>query len=574
MEADKNGCVVEDGTLISYRGDRRDLIISEGIKVIPESVIVSHYLTPIRSIHLPESLKSFGISKRIIREEGNRIEVNLPEGYLKTQERLPSNTLLLLQTCWVEEATLKDYAAICLFQSNASLVEYCKEQLEPAEEVISCFTELLEADVKKNCMVKAAEYALENCEDISIQAASKLLELCVQKKAKKAAALMEVVIRQKQEEQAEKNAPAAVVYTEENVSLLDEAVKRNHGVPELFSKVKDKNGNPASELLVKRAVVPYLMQYTGMPKFTAAYKTDSLFVRLDEEADKAAAFLDMESLQAILPEMLSWGQGWTLPYLRYASPEQIKEMIRKMEAWEDWKQYKNEGRKNIILARTGLLLNDTVEVISKIAQDKNLGKYARMRGIDEMAVIDTMFYVGPSKGQFLESDGTKSYCFPNETYRAVFEEDLKLALYDVQTGEKNPGFWPKYEESNADGNGFGARVSYGMLKEHMEKIASDRILLLKDAFLLRKTREAKGWLLSYTQNPVLRTIAGQIVWNQGKDTFLLTREGFCDCNGKEYTMNPDIPVGVASPDEMKWEDVKAWKKLLQEKKISQPFHQI
>ena len=114
--------------------------------------------------------------------EADKIEVNLPEGYLKTQDRLPSNTLLLLQTCWVEEATLKDYAAICLFQSNASLVEYCKEQLEPAEEVISCFTELLEADVKKNCMVKAAEYALENCEDISIEAASKLLELCAQKK--------------------------------------------------------------------------------------------------------------------------------------------------------------------------------------------------------------------------------------------------------------------------------------------------------------------------------------------------------------------------------------------------------
>ena len=38
----------------------------------------------------------------------DKIEVNLPEGYLKTQDRLPSNTLLLLQTCWVEEATLKD----------------------------------------------------------------------------------------------------------------------------------------------------------------------------------------------------------------------------------------------------------------------------------------------------------------------------------------------------------------------------------------------------------------------------------------------------------------------------------
>ena len=39
-------------------------------------------------------------------------------------------------------------------------------------------------------------------------------------------------------------------------------------------------------------------------------------------------------------------------------------------------------------------------------------------------------------------------------------------------------------------------------------------------------------------------------------------------------MDPDIPVGVASPDEMKWEDVKAWQRLLQEKKILQPFHQI
>ena len=97
---------------------------------------------------------------------------------------------------------------------------------------------------------------------------------------------------------------------------------------------------------------------------------------------------------------------------------------------------------------------------------------------------------------------------------------------------------------------------------------------MKDAFLLRKTREAKGWLFSYTQNPVLRTIAGQIVWNQGKDTFLLTDGGFCDCRGNEYTVKSDIPVGVASPDEMKWEDVKAWKRLLQEKKISQPFKQI
>lgn len=137
-----------------------------------------------------------------------------------------------------------------------------------------------------------------------------------------------------------------------------------------------------------------------------------------------------------------------------------------------------------------------------------------------MAVIDTMFYVGPSKGQFLESDGTKSYCFPNETYRAVFEEDLKLALYDVQTGEMNPGFWPKIPKNPMQmAMDLGPRVSYGMLKEHMEKIASDRILLLKDAFLLRKTREAKGWLLSYTQNPVLRTIAGQIVWESGKRYF-------------------------------------------------------
>ncbi len=84
----------------------------------------------------------------------------------------------------------------------------------------------------------------------------------------------------------------------------------------------------------------------------------------------------------------------------------------------------------------------------------------------------------------------------------------------------------------------------------VKKVVKARNELLFDYFLSGKTRPANEWLAVYPTNTVLRKVAELIVWNQGKDTFQLTKDGAVDCNGQPYTINENRSIGVAHPIEM------------------------
>ena len=90
------------------------------------------------------------------------------------------------------------------------------------------------------------------------------------------------------------------------------------------------SGERAPAFLVYCAVVPYLEQYKEAPKHIGNYDIDYYAVELVPDADEAAGFLDRASLQDALYKMAlktSAPESWLLPFGRYASPEQVTELL-------------------------------------------------------------------------------------------------------------------------------------------------------------------------------------------------------------------------------------------------------
>ena len=77
-------CLIRGGVLAAYTGDAVNIVVSEGVKEIPEKVLPISKNT--KSVHLPESLKKLG---EISFPKG--CQVNLPSAYLRTQNHFLGN---------------------------------------------------------------------------------------------------------------------------------------------------------------------------------------------------------------------------------------------------------------------------------------------------------------------------------------------------------------------------------------------------------------------------------------------------------------------------------------------------
>lgn len=96
----------------------------------------------------------------------------------------------------------------------------------------------------------------------------------------------------------------------------------------------------------------------------------------DVIADTIAKELDLEQLQGLLEDLAYneefISEGSLLPFGRYASSEQITNLIDKMYDWDDWNQYKKKGREYRIIALGALMLSDTKEAFNAIKKVKPL----------------------------------------------------------------------------------------------------------------------------------------------------------------------------------------------------------
>lgn len=577
---DENGCVVKDGVLIKYVGPLDKVVISEGVTEIPERAlsINSNLSASPEEYRLPDSLK-------VIQDQGmlgSYHNFNLPAGYLRTREALPAGyTITLLNGAWCNLASTGDYAAMYLFQKGKTLLKLCEERLEETpKEAVACFAQILSEDGKSAQVVKAADFILQNKAKIPEESVRAIYDIAVQLKAKKAVELLkplagdvpeapEAAKKTKKPSKKELAAEALCAPFRETFDayLLEKTFKKNKGKAALLKQVLLKTGEAAPPYLTMCAVVPYLDLMEEKPKHISGYKTDVMPVQLVEKAEQAADLLDRNSLRETLKSLYQGGSSiWLLPLCRYASAEVITDLLADMRKWQDWYTYGVTGRTNIIIARTGMMLSDTREAMMYIEKCGRLNDYARIRGTDADSIRDTVL------AEFgLDEKGKKVYDLGGTQIEVSLAPDLTLALLDTKA-EKTVKSLPK---KGADPDLHAAATKdLGDMKKNLKKVVKARNDMLFHHFLTGQTRPAAGWKASYLSNPVLNMVARLLVWNQGKNTFILGENGPVDCCGNPYAIANDVSIGVAHPMEMEAQTVQQWQQYLCRNNLAQPFEQM
>lgn len=301
-------------------------------------------------------------------------------------------------------------------------------------------------------------------------------------------------------------------------------------------------------------------------RFVSAYKTMCQTYRILPEVDEIAAQLDQEQLLEVMQELaFRNGGAYSLPYARYADEAHAAALITQMNKWDNWGMYAATGRKNIIIARSGLLLSDTKAAMLRLDKDQCLKWYARMRGVDESVLRDTVL----SDFGFDEEKKIR-WDLGKNAVTVTVGEDLQLYLIDEKTG-KTVRSVPK---KDADPDLYEkAKTEISALKKNVKKVILNRRDTLFRQFLDGERKNAADWKAVYLKNPVLRAVAQLIVWSQEDQTFTLTDSGAVDCRGGEYCIG-DGDIGVAHPVQMHPEEVAAWQNYFLTHGLKQPFEQI
>lgn len=365
-------------------------------------------------------------------------------------------------------------------------------------------------------------------------------------------------------EENEEPTPLSKEYSEKmaRVGGIKKIIKMGITVSKLPKVVLAKNGETAPNEILQYILASYGAQYTSPKK----YKFNFI-----KEADKAAALLNLSSLQKAMDEIygsidVMEKPQVIVPYCRFADSNGISRIITNLRKWHSWDEYGQTGRKIEAMAFDALMLSDSKEAMIYIEKKKQLDQYAAIRGTDADSIRDSVL------AEFgLDDSGKKEYDLGSKKVIVSLNQDLSLVIYDTAEDKIIKSIPKKGTDPELFTK---AAVDFAEMKKNAKKIVKGRNDILFEDFLSGKTRTAKSWIDSYTKNPLLRHVAELIVWNQGKATFTLTSDGAVDCNGNTYKINMKTAIGVAHPIEMKQTEIDAWQKYFISRELKQPFTQI
>ena len=280
------------------------------------------------------------------------------------------------------------------------------------------------------------------------------------------------------------------------------------------------------------------------------------------DASTALTETDHEELMRVLKQYTALDEAYYAPYAVYADEKHLAELIAEMKAWP--KEGK-AGKERVIRVRGAILLNETNDAMRYADSLGLLGRYAKLRGLDEDTLRDTrMDELG------LDEDGRRSWMLAGKTYTAVLNPDLTLSLLD-ESGKVLRSL-PK---KDADPEAYAAAdKELKALKKDLKPTAKQRNAKIFADFLSGAERRSEDWKKIYLHNPLLRLLAQRIVWEQDGKTFTLKddRKAY-DVNGAEVEIS-SAPVRVAHPMEMGPETTEAWQQYFTENGLAQPFEQV
>ena len=293
---------------------------------------------------------------------------------------------------------------------------------------------------------------------------------------------------------------------------------------------------------------------------------------LRPEAAEMMQYLDAESLQKALIQLADRFLGSSgnskkmylaYPICRYADEATMNELLKRAPEWSSTVSGKNAPPLRTF--RKACIYNEQRQVILFADKYGDLNDYARIRKTDAQTIRDT------SLADFgLDAEGRKHYDIGGTTIDVSLKKDLSLSLFD-RSGGKIVKSIPK--RGNDETLVAAATKDLNDLKKNIKKVAANRFVQLFADFLKGTAQSADRWKAAYLSNPILRTTANLIVWQQGRKTFILKDNKPIHADGTAYAIGKEA-ILVAHPMEMSKTDIAAWQAYFLDNGLKQPFEQV
>ena len=558
----------------------KSITLPVGVTEIGESAFSK--CTSLTSITLPDGVTKIG--EFAFRSCESLSYINIPDGVTKIAVNVFSDCVSLERVIFSESLeSIGDgynnpfkgtiFGTVWFFVTHSKSGFKTQQLIEKnSQKFADCLVLFLKDNgkhplVKPNTFVKTAEYVLEQSEQFTLEDIQELAEIAKTRESKKAVTLFDSFIKAQtapEEKQDERFAPLYKLFKVSE--LTTRFVKYEKDIDYTQVKLKD-TGETAPVFVTKAALADYLAMFD---EYKGGFGGDVLTVYYCPNSDKAAEYLDADSLakavESAYQKRVNTDPAWIIPYCRYGTSAMIAEIVSQIPKWDRWATGGSQGRRRAKIAVPSVKLSKTKEAMMYYEKKNELDVYARFHNTTADILRDTVL------ADFgIDDEGKVIYDLGNKTITAALQDDLTFSLYD-NDAQKTVKSIPK---KGADPD-LHAKASddFKKLKSDVKKVVKARNDLLFDCFLSGRTRPANEWLSVYPTNPVLRKVAELIVWNQGKDTFLLTKDGAVDCNGQPYTINENRSIGVTHTIEMDAETLSAWRDYFAEKKIKQPFEQV
>jgi len=352
----------------------------------------------------------------------------------------------------------------------------------------------------------------------------------------------------------------------------EDILKKYYGLtPSDLPNVKYKDGSDAPFLLVFYLLTAHEAlkeSATSKAEVIPAYQKPGVSL----EAEDILSYLDQKSLQEALLVLSQKNLGLSghtkkmflaYPICRYASEGLMHELTKRAPSWSS--SVSGIDAPPLRTFRKASAYSETRSAMLLADRYHELNVYANLRGMDENILRDKYLSdVG------LSEDGTKPYDLGNQTVTAVLQNDFSflILLENGKTAKSLP-------KKGADAEKYAtANEDFSEMKKSIKKILKNRKNLLFADFLNGSSRSAESWIESYTKNPLLHSIASILVWEQGQNTFVPTKNGAITSDEVPYIINTEQNIRLAHPMEMEKADLFAWQKYFTSNGLKQPFEQI
>lgn len=293
-------------------------------------------------------------------------------------------------------------------------------------------------------------------------------------------------------------------------------------------------------------------------------KNEYLKVKYGPEVEEICSWLDMDHLQESLDALyFDKGLRAALPLLcLVATGEYLDKVLTIAKRVGGWSTAECE---DIRIARGALMHNDDEGLMVFANNMGLLDEYARIRKTTADNLRDTYL----SDFGF-DSSGCIFYDLGDRSLKVTISNDLKLSMFDEAAGKEvksvpKKGSDPtKYEKAKTD---------ISQLKKAIRNIVTQRKKLLFDDYLSGRSRKAFDWKKSYLENPVLKSVARLLVWQQGNTSFTVGADGPIDSLGNSVKLGGGA-IAVAHVSELNASDIDAWRKYFASNGLKQPFEQV